>query len=116
MSGASGVGNSRVVFEVLLGRVMVDSFGWFYNRVARINSVPITRRRSLFVAFGAALPVVFRGIALVPIGWFEARAAGVATVNFVAMRPAVVAVGLIRAGGVGWSRAVVVVAAGSEGC
>ncbi len=65
---------------------------------------------------GATFVVVFCGIMLVAGGGFEARGIGVATINFVAMRPAVVAVGLIRAGGVGWSRVVVVVAAGSEGC
>jgi hypothetical protein len=65
--------------------------------------------------FGASFPVFFRGITLVHVSWFEARAAGVATADFTAMRPAVVSVGLMCAGGVGWSRVVVVVSAGSEG-
>jgi hypothetical protein len=49
---------------------------------------------------GAAFVVVLCGIVLVAGGGFEARGTGVVTINFVAMRPTVVVVSLIRAGSV----------------
>jgi hypothetical protein len=84
------------------------------NTIYKIT-VPVTPRLSFFTSLGATFVVVFCGIMLVAGGGFEARGTSMATIDFLAMHPTVVAVCLVRAAGVGWSPTVVVVAGGSKG-